>query len=173
MKFRHFKSLAIVLLLLAIMLSVAGCAAAGQAKKPAETERKVTAAEVPKPALAAIKKRSRKAEITEFAEEIEHGHTFYEGSWKNKRTGKNIDMLVTKAGAVVEIEEELGIKAVPKAVFNAARQAAGKNVKLAFEKKTMILYEVKFTKDGKRYELLLTPDGRTIEEEIETGTGDK
>ena len=173
MKFKHFKSLAIVLLLMAIMLSVAGCAAADQPKKPAEVEREVTAGEVPKPALKTLKRRSRDAEITEFAEEIEHGHTFYEGSWKNKRTGKNIDMLVTKAGAVVEIEEEVGIKAVPKAVSKAARQAAGKNVKLAFEKKTMVLYEVKFTKNGKRYELLLTPDGRTIEEEIETGQGDK
>ena len=173
MKFRHFKSPVIVLLLPAIMLPVAGCAAADQSKKPTETERKVTAGEVPKPALKTLKRRARDAEITEFAEEIEHGQAFYEASWKNKRTGKNVDMLVTKAGAVVEIEEELAIKAVPKAVSKAARQAAGKNAKLAFEKKTMILYEVKFTKDGKRYELLLTPDGRTIEEEIETGPGDK
>ena len=173
MKFKHFKSLAIVLLLMAIMLSVAGCTAAGRSKRPAELERQVTADEVPKPALKTLKRRAQKAEITEFAEEIEHGHTFYEGSWKNKRTGKNMDMLVTKAGAVVEIEEELGIKAIPKAVSKAARQAAGKNVKLAFEKKTTILYEVKFTKDGRRHELLLTPDGRTIEEEIETGPGDK
>ncbi len=172
MRFRNCKSMVIVLLLLAITLCLAGCAAPGQAKS-AETERKVTAGEVPKPALKTLQRRAREAEITEFAEEIEHGHTFYEGSWKNKRSGKNVDMLVTKTGAIVEIEEEVGIKAVPKAVSNAARQAAGKDVKLAFEKKTAILYEVKFTKNGKRHELLLTPDGRTIEEEIETGPGDK
>lgn len=172
MRFRNCKSMVIVLLLLTITLCLAGCAAPGQPKS-AETERKVTAAEVPKPALKTLKRRARDVEITEFAEEIEHGHTFYEGSWKNKRTGKNVDMLVTKAGAVVEIEEEVGIKSVPRAVSKAARQAAGKDVKLAFEKKTTILYEVKFTKDGKRHELLLTPDGRSIEEEIETGPEDK
>jgi len=33
----------------------------------------------------------------------------------------------------------------------------------------MILYEVKFSKDNTRHELLLTPDGRRVEEEVEKG----
>jgi len=129
-------------------------------------ERKVTKADVPEAALATLKKLAGRAKITEFAEEFEHGHTFYEGSWKS-RSGANIDVLVTKSGDLVEIEEQVDTKKVPSAVLKAARKVAGKGAKLTFEQKTMVLYEVKFSKDNSRHELLLTPDGRRVEEEVE------
>lgn len=140
-------------------------------KLKGETERKVTKAEVPEAALATLKKLAGRAKITEFAEEIEHGHTFYEGSWKS-RSGANIDVLVTKSGDLVEIEEQVDTDKVPSAVLKAARKVAGKGAKLTFEQKTMILYEVKFSKDNCRHELLLTPDGRRVEEEVEKGKSD-
>ena len=133
-----------------------------------EFERKVSKEDVPKAALATLKKLAGRAKITEFAEEIEHGHTFYEGSWKS-RSGANIDVLVTKSGALVEIEEQVDTDKVPSAVLKAARKAAGKGTRLVCEQKTMILYEVKFSKDNTRHELLLTPDGRRVEEEVEKG----
>jgi len=136
-----------------------------------EVERKVTKAEVPAAALATLKKLARGAKITEFAEEIEFGHTFYEGSWKAP-SGAKMDVLVTKTGDLVEIEEQVGTDKVPAAVLKAARKAAGKGAQLAFEKKTMILYEVKFQKGDSRHELLLTPDGRRVEEEVEKGNPD-
>jgi hypothetical protein len=165
MRSRHWKLVAVV-----VFVGVMLCAAAyvAQAAKTGESERKVTAAEVPEAALAALKKLARRAEITEFAEEIELGSTFYEGSWKN-RSGANVDVLVTKTGDLVEIEEEIPAKRVPRAVLRAARKAAGKDAELACEKKTMILYEIKFQKDDGRHELLLTPDGRHVEEEVEKG----
>jgi RNA polymerase-interacting CarD/CdnL/TRCF family regulator len=133
-----------------------------------EFEREVSKEDVPKAALATLKKLAGRAKITEFAEEIEHGHTFYEGSWKS-RSGANIDVLVTKSGDLVEIEEQVDDDDVPKTVLKVARKKAGKGAKLTFEKKTMILYEVKFSKDNARHELLLTPDGRRVEEEVEKG----
>jgi hypothetical protein len=133
-----------------------------------ETERQVTGAEVPKAALAALKKLAAGAQITEFAEEVEYGHTFYEGSWKAP-SGANMDVLVTPTGDLVEIEERIAAEEVPAAVLAAARKAAGKNTPLAFEKKTMLLYEVKFAKKDRRHELLLTPDGRRAQEEVEKG----
>ncbi len=136
-----------------------------------ESERQVKKEQVPKAALATLKKLAGRAEITEFAEEIEHGHTFYEGSWKS-RSGANIDVLVTKSGDLVEIEEQVDTDKVPSAVLKAARKVAGKGAKLTFEQKTMILYEVKFSKDNSRHELLLTPDGRWVEEEVEKGKSD-
>jgi hypothetical protein len=108
------------------------------------------------------------AEITNFAEEIEHGSTFYEGSWKTP-AGANMDVLVTPTGDLVEIEEQISIDKVPAAALKVARKAAGKEIELAFEKKTMILYEVKFQKGENRHELLLTPDGRRVEEAVEKG----
>jgi len=174
---RHWKLVA-VMVLMGVMLCAAAYAKKGKKKgkrmspvKAGEVERKVTKAEVPAAALAALKKLARGAKITEFAEEIEYGHTFYEGSWK-ARSGANVDVLVTQGGDLVEIERQVDTDKVPKAVLKAVRKAAGKGAQLAFEKKTMILYEVKFQKGDSRHELLLTPDGRRVEEEVDKGNPD-
>ncbi len=164
----------VVMLMLSVGLVSCATTDSTKSKRPtqqaqaAEAERKVTEAEVPAAALAALKHLAAGAEITEFAEEIEHGSTFYEGSWKTP-AGDNMDVLVTPTGDLVEIEEQVGADKVPPAVLKAAQKAAGKDAPLAFEKKTMILYEVKFTKGQARHELLLTPDGRRVEEEVEKG----
>ncbi len=177
MKARHWKLIA-VMILLGVILSPAAypkkgrgkhkLSSASEAAEAGEAEREVTEAQVPAAALAALKKLAAGAKITDFAEEIEYGHTFYEGSWKPPSRGK-MDVLVTPTGDLVEIEERVGTDQVPAAVLKAARKAANKGAQLAFEKKTMILYEVKFRKADGRHELLLTPDGRRVEEEIEKG----
>jgi hypothetical protein len=173
MRRRHWK-LVIVLVLVGVMVCVAASAQKGKkakqlaAAKAGEAERTVTAAEVPAAALAALKKLAAGAEITEFAEEMEHGSTFYEGSWKSP-SGANMDVLVTPTGDLVEIEEEVSGDKVPAAVLKAAKKAAGRGAELAFEKKTMILYEAKFQKAKKQRELLLTPDGRRFEEKANKG----
>ncbi|HUT90783.1 MAG TPA: hypothetical protein VMY37_14865 [Thermoguttaceae bacterium] len=145
---------------------------AGKREKETETERRVTEAEVPKAALTALKKLAEGAEIVEFAEETEHGSTFYEGSWK-VASGAKMDVLVTPTGDLVEIELGVAADDVPAAVLAAARKAAGKKAPLAFEKKTMLLYEVKFRKGDRGHELLLTPDGRRAEQEVEKRRADK
>ena len=88
---------------------------------------------------------------------------------RKKKGGAAVDVLVTKDGALVEIEETIPAGKLPAAALKAAKKAAGRSAELSCEKKTMILYEVKFSKNGARHELLLTPDGRTVEEEIEKG----
>jgi uncharacterized membrane protein YkoI len=146
----------------------------GDDKKPEakETEREVQEAEVPAAALKTLKEQAGGAKIVEFAEEVEHGHKFYEGSWKSP-SGSNVDVLVTEAGALVETEEAIGADKAPETAIAAARKAAGEKAELRCEKKTAVMYEFKFRKDGKRYELLLTPDGRKVEEEVETGEPEK
>lgn len=140
----------------------------GQESKSQEQEREVTEAEVPAPTLAALKKLAAGAKLTEFAEEIEHGSTFYEGSWKTAAGGA-VDALVTSAGDLVEIEEQVAPDQVPAAVVAAVRKLSGPDAGLFCEKKTMILYEVKFRKGDQRNEILYTPDGRPLEKEIEEG----
>ena len=85
-----------VAILLGGLLALAQNKAANEDK-----ERKVKEAEVPKAALEALKKLADKAAITEFAEEVEHGHKFYEGSWAGP--GGNVDGMVTESGDLVEI----------------------------------------------------------------------
>lgn len=128
-----------------------------------DTERKVKESEVPKAALDALKKLAATAPITEFAEEVEGGHKFYEGSWKGP--GGNVDALVTDAGDLVEIEEVVAADKVPAAVRAAAEKEAGKDAGLTFEKKTMVLYEIHFKKGDKAQEMIFTPDARRYHEE--------
>lgn len=176
MKCKYWKPVAVIVLVGILLCAVSYAkkskrSSRAKAAEAGEIERKVTEAQVPAAALKTLKRMARDAKITEFAEEIEYGHTFYEGSWKN-RSGANMDVLVTKAGALVEIEQQIETKRLPAAVLKVARKAAGKDAELACEKKTMILYEIKFRKGDSRHELLLTPDGRRVEEEVEKGKSD-
>ncbi len=66
-------------------------------------------------------------------------------------------------------EEAVSGDGVPKAVMAAAEKVAGKDAELRFEKKTLVLYEVKFKKGERKHELVLTPDGRQQEHEEEEG----
>ncbi|MBI5762640.1 MAG: hypothetical protein HZA51_03855 [Planctomycetes bacterium] len=158
------KRIAIVACLACGCLSVAIARAFGPSEE-GESERKVKESEVPKAALAALKKHAGDNAITEFAEEIEHGCKYYEGSWKT--ASGHVDVLVTDAGALVEIEEGVSADSIPAAVAAAAEKVAGKGAKLRYEKKTMVMYEVKFEKDKRRHELVLSPDGREHEHEDE------
>ena len=188
MKSKHLKLLAGLFLLAAVLFTAAYAehpnaehpkqndkqppSAKPAEKAEAETEREVTESQVPPAALATLKKMAAGAEITEFAEEVEHGSTFYEGSWETL-TGVKTDVLVTPTGDLVEIEEKIPSDQVPAAVLAAARKEAGKDAKLTFEKKTMILYEAKFEKDQLRYELVLSPAGRQIKKETKKAEGPK
>jgi hypothetical protein len=134
-------------------------------KEAAEQERPIKEAEVPAAPLATLKKQAAGAAFTAFAEEIEHGHKFYEGSWKGPEG--NVDVLVTEAGDLVEIEEVIAAEKVPAPARNAAEKEAGKDAKLMWEKKTVIMYEVHYKKGDKGQEMILTPDGRTYHEEGE------
>lgn len=151
---------------------IAGMAAvhAMEPPKGEERERKVKESEVPKPALEALKRLAGGHALTEFSEEVEHGLTYYEGSWKGPNG--NVDALVTASGDLVETEEAVPEGSVPKVVLDKARSTAGKDAKLLVEKKTLILYEVKFRNNDRRHEVVYSPDGREHEHEEEGGTGD-
>lgn len=166
---RKATLVATLTLTLAALGSLFALAAAKPNEKD-EQERKIKESEVPPPALAALKKLAGTATITQFEEEIEHGDTFYEGSWK-QASGK-VDALVTAAGDLVEIEEIVPADAVPKVVLNAAQKAAGATAGLRFEKKTTVLYEVKFRKNDRRHEVVFSPTGREHGHEESTGTED-
>ncbi|MFH0983347.1 MAG: hypothetical protein V2A79_17650 [Planctomycetota bacterium] len=155
-----------------VILAVGGVLALAQtqpADKKEEQERKVKEAEVPPAALAALKKLAGGATLTEFAEEIEHGHKFYEGSWKGP--DGNVDGLVTETGDVVEIEESIPPDKVPAAARAAVEKEAGKDATAKYERKTFFVYEAHFKKDGKGREIIFTPDGRRYHEEGE-GAGE-
>lgn len=166
MRKNHFKLIRIV-----PILAVGGLLAwAQETKEIPASERKVTETEVPAPARAALKKLAGAAALTEYAEEIEHGHKFYEGSWK--ALDGNVDALVTEGGDAVEIEEAIPAEKVPVPARAAVEKEAGKGTPVQFEKKTLFLYEAHYKKDGKGREIIVTPDGRHFHEDGEK-TGEK
>jgi hypothetical protein len=136
---------------------------AGDGDANEESEREVKESEVPAAALSALRKLAAGATLTEFAEEVEHGHKFYEGSWKGK--DGNVDGLVTESGDVVEIEEMIPDSSVPSAVRAELAKAFGSDARIEVERKTLVVYEGHFSKGGKEVEMLLTPDGRPYHEE--------
>ncbi len=156
---RGFLMLAIALVVVAGVTVVQS----GAEKRAEESEREVKEGEVPAAALAALKKLAGGASIREFAEEIEHGGTFYEGSWKGP--DGDVDGLVTAAGDVVEIEERIATEKVPSAVRAALAGEAGSGTSARFERKTIYVYEAHFKKDGKNREVVWTPDGRSFRQE--------
>jgi len=149
-----------VALLIAGSLALAQGTPAPTKAVQGESEREVKESEVPKAALDALRRYANNATFTEFAEEIEHGHTFYEGSYKG--SSGHVDVLVTDTGDLVEIEEAISADKAPAVVQAEARKAGGEKATLKFEKKTMVLYEVHFKQDGEGREVILTPDGRAV-----------
>jgi hypothetical protein len=143
------KAKLVGVLAMAVVLGVAWAAE--------ESERAVEAREVPPPALQALERLAGPATIDAFAEEVEHGRTFYEGSWQGA-SGRT-DALVTPAGDVVEVEEAIPESSVPAPVMAELRRAAGEaDVKV--ERKTLYVYEGHFDRHGKEQEIQFTPDGR-------------
>lgn len=130
-----------------------------------EKERKLKAADVPKAAMEALKKLAASAEITEFEMEVENGVTLYEGAWKGPQG--EVEAEVTAQGDVVEMEESISAEVLPKAVLEAVRKTAGSDATLQAEKNTVIYYEVKFAKNGKRHEVRYTADGRVAGSDAE------
>ena len=97
--------------------------------------------------------------------------------------GKEIEVLVSPDGVIVEVETEVAMKDLPKAAADAIAKAAagakveeiereetravvrdGKLVKLAQPK---ITYEAEFLKDGKQVEVEVAADGTVLSTETE------
>lgn len=156
------RNLVLILVVAAASFVTGGLVVWAQDKgKVEDYEKKVKEAEVPAPALAALKKLAGGAAFTEFAEEVEHGVKYFEGSWKGP--DGNVDALVTESGDVVEIEESMPAGKVPAAVRAAAEKAGGKDG--TFERKTLYLYEIHFKKDGKTHELIFGANGQPYSED--------
>lgn len=128
-------------------------------------ERDLNETEVPKAALDALRALAGGAKIEEFEEETSNGVVVYEAEWKTQ-TGER-EATVTANGDLVELEEEVAAGSVPNAVTAAAQLAGGNGVTVEYEKKTYILYEAEFRKDGKSREMYISPTGQVHGQEAE------
>lgn len=138
-------------------------------------EEKVPLDKLPKSISNSVKKRFPKAEMLEAAKETADGKTEYEVSIKDG--GRKIDVMLTPAGAITLIEQEITAKELPATVAKAveAKYPRAKHkvmealIKVADGKESLDCYELLIeTADKKTLEIVLAPDGTIKKTEDKT-----
>ena len=124
-------------------------------------EKKIDKKDLPKPVIESFQKSYPKAEIKGVSTEKEHGKTYYEIESVDGAQGR--DLLYTKVGKVVEIEESLEnipnfikdsiVKKYPNSKIHKAEKLT---------KKDKISYEVVVEYNGKKSEVALDAKGNII-----------
>lgn len=135
-------------------------------KLPALTqEKKIKRSDLPPAVEKTVVEQSRGAIIRGFSKEKENGQTFYEAELMVNRHSK--DVLMDASGAVVEVEEQVEIDALPTVVRDGLQAKAGKGKLLRVESLTkhgkLVAYEAQVATDGKRSEVQVAPDGKPLD----------
>jgi hypothetical protein len=135
-------------------------------------EEKVALDKLPKAVTNAVKAKYPKAKLVSAEKETEGGKTVYEVSIKEK--GQNIEVTLTPEGTITEIEKQIAEKDLPKDVVAALQakypKATYKMIEEVFKvtdgKEKLEYYEVLLeTKDKKKFEVSVTPEGKINKEE--------
>ncbi len=124
-------------------------------------ESKVKLSSLPAAVQTTVKNQTKTAKLVGISKEIEGGQTLYEV--ETLIDGKSRDLIVNKAGAVIEVEEQVAIDTIPAAARAGIEQktAGGKIKKVELlTKGSEKSYEVSYvTKSGKNAEYGINADG--------------
>lgn len=157
--------------------AVAGLVLAGLA---AAADKKVGLDKVPKAVRDAVKARFPAGEVTSVEKETDDGKVVYDIELTEK--GRKYEMDIREDGTVLEIEKEVPLKDVPKAVTDAlaARYPKAKVTevmevnKVDGKKETPIHYEATIdTADKKGLEVIVSLDGKSVKTEDEVKKEEK
>jgi hypothetical protein len=122
--------------------------------------------EVPDAVLKAFEQAYPFAKATEYEREDRSGVIYYEIEC---RVGKlKLEMVYTGDGDLYEIEQLIGLKAVPKAVIKSVKKAHPKAKIKKAERLTrgaQTLYEIYLSKGKQKLEIVLDPTGKILEPE--------
>jgi uncharacterized membrane protein YkoI len=125
--------------------------------------------QVPKAVLDAVKAKFPGAKLTEAAKETEDGKTTYEVGLEHN--GQEYSVSLTAAGKITEIEREIEIKDLPKAVSEAIKKKYPKGKMEKAEEVTAdgkTTYEVVVeASDDKDVEVTVDASGKVLKEEAE------
>ncbi|UCD30125.1 MAG: PepSY-like domain-containing protein, partial [Planctomycetota bacterium] len=132
-----------------------------------EEEENISLDQLPAEVREALLKLAGNAQITEVEREQKHGIVLYQAEWG--ANGHESEATVTADGVLVELEQELDAKDVPAAVKAAAAKNFPPGVKLEYEKKMIVMYEVEAKVDGKEKEIMITPVGKVLDHKKHSG----
>jgi uncharacterized membrane protein YkoI len=142
-------------------LVLAAPAALGQDKSTPKAQ-KIALDKVPEPIMKAVNNRFPGAKLRSVEKEVEDGKTVFDVELT--QNGKKYEMDIREDGTVIEIEKEVAVKDLPKAVTKTLKREYPK----ATIKEIMEVNKVDGAKETPdHYELVLqTADGRSVEVEV-------
>ena len=147
-----------------IVILVAGLLGAASA---GAQEKKIKRADLPPAVEKTVAAQSAGATVRGFSQEKEKGQTYYEAEMTVN--GHSKDLLMDANGAIVEVEEEVAIDALPAAVKAGLQSKAGSGKIVKVETLTkhdkLVAYEAQVTTNGKKSEVQVGPDGKPLDHE--------
>jgi hypothetical protein len=130
-------------------------------------EKKIQRTDLPAAVEKTVAAQVQGATIRGFSQEKENGQFFYEA--ETTVAGHSKDILIDSTGAVVEIEEQVAFDSLPTAVKAGLQAKAGEGKILKVESLTkhdkLVAYEAKVQTAGKKKEIQVGPDGKSLDHE--------
>jgi uncharacterized membrane protein YkoI len=130
-------------------------------------EKKIKRSELPAVVEKTVVEQSKGATIRGFSEENANGQTIYEVEMLVN--GHSKDVQIDAKGAVTEVEEQVGMDALPSAVRAGLEAKAGRGkitkVESITKKEKLVAYEAQVLTDGKKSEVQVGPDGKPLAHE--------
>ena len=130
-------------------------------------EKKIKRSDLPAAVEKTVAAQSQGATIRGFSAEKENGQTHYEA--KLVVNGHSKDVEIDATGAIVEVEEQVAMDALPAALRAGLQAKAGKGKLLKVESITkhdkLVAYEAQVMVDGKKSEVQVGPDGKPLDHE--------
>jgi hypothetical protein len=130
-------------------------------------EKKIKRSDLPPAVEKTVAAQSAGATVKGFSKENENGQTFYEAEMVVN--GHSKDILIDANGTIVEVEEEVAMNALPAGVKAGLQAKAGEGklvkVESITKKDKLVAYEAQVTKDGKKSEVQVGPDGKPLDHE--------
>ena len=130
-------------------------------------EKKIERSALPAAVERAVQAETKGATIKGFAQEREHGKTFYEV--ETIIGGRTRDILFAPDGTIAEIEEEVAFDSLPTEVQSGLKKKAGgvniEKVESLTKNGTLVAYEGHIRHNGKGAEIQVGPDGQNLAHE--------
>lgn len=130
-------------------------------------EKKIKRSDLPPAVEKTVVAQSTGATVKGFSKENEKGQTYYEAEMVVN--GHSKDILIDANGAIVAVEEEIAINALPADVKAGLQAKAGEGklgkIETITKKDKLVAYEAKVTKGGKKSEIQVGPDGKPLDDE--------
>jgi hypothetical protein len=130
-------------------------------------EKRIKRSDLPAAVEKTVAAESKGATIRGFSQETEDGQLHYEAELMVN--GHSKDVAMDASGAIVEVEEQVAVESLPAGVKDGLQGKAGKGklvkVESIMKHDKLVAYEAQVMTDGKRSEVQVGPDGKSLDHE--------